>query len=245
MFRRFMILLGLIMFPVCLMTAGCSNAPDPNAIPGGESLQPKDIVDRLFAAFQFNDMTGAEKYFSSEMPGKVAKGFINDFSKTHAIAQFKTQIVSSNKTNAVVKVIYSYDRKDAKTGEITSPKKIVELKQMELVREDKYWKIRRTGFDKYDMKVEESLFYKCLNTVMDITIAEEKLHQRRPTYSNSMMALEKVYPIDESACADIRIEQQGKTAYWVIAHTRNYVPCEITGNTDKHSPAKFEECPGQ
>ncbi|MFA6450744.1 MAG: hypothetical protein WCX65_14820 [bacterium] len=243
MLRKFAQMLGMVMLPVCLIIAGCAAPPEKGAIPGAENLPPNEMVDRLFAAIQFNELESAENYFTSQAPENLAKKFIADFAKTRAIGQFKTKTISVVKNKAVVKALYNYDKKDPKTGEITTTKKIEELKQFEMVKEGKYWKIRRTGFPAFDMKVEESLFYDCLNTVMDITIAEEKLHQRRPTYTDSIAALNKVYKINDAACANIRIEQAGKTTYWVVARSRNLIPCEITANTDKHSPMSFDECP--
>ncbi len=246
MFRKITRLFGIIVLPLLVFAAGCAKAPEKGVIPGAEGLPPDKIVERLFAAFQFSEIEGAEKYFATEIPEDMASGFVKDFFSKHRVGEFRTKPLSVDKTNAVVKVSYIYTPKDPKTGEdAENAKKAIDSKQMQMVKEGEYWKIRRTGFKDFDQRMEKHLFMNCLNSVMDATIAEEKLRQARPTYSNSVGALMKYYKFDDAACKDMRIEDANKKTYMIIANTRNTVPCEITGNTDRHFPQRYEDCAGK
>jgi hypothetical protein len=231
----------LIAFVFC----GCATKPAADKPAGMEKLTPDKVVERLFSSFQFADLAGVNELFSSVLPEKTVKEYVADFTGAHNVSEFKAKTVSSDKNDAVVKVIYRYSKKDPKTGVVDYSKPVVELKRMELVKEGDYWKIRRVGIGKYDDMVEKALFYECLNAVMDATIAEEKVRQGRPTYTDSVSMLQKVFPVKDSACSEFRIQDAGKKSYMIVAETRNYTPCEITGNTDAHSPRRFEECTGK
>jgi hypothetical protein len=244
MFRSIACGVSIAILASCLFLAGCSNPPKPEEVPTAGEETPSKTVELLFSAFTFGDMTGTGKLFSKKIPSDMASKFTRDFFKKHAIDQFKPKVVSQDKKTAVVKVIYSYLPKDEKGEPVDTAKKKVELKTMGLVKEGDSWKIRKTGFPDFDEKVEENIFYECMNIVMDVTIAEEKLRQLpdRDAYTNELALLNKILPINEAACKSISVTDADGQSYLVVATSRNTPPCNIEANTDMHKPEKFEDC---
>ncbi len=228
-----------------LLMSGCSKQPAETKNAALKKLPPDKVVESLFSGYQMADLTKAGELFSKSLPEKIVSQYLNDFSSKRTISEFKTKTISSDMNSAYVKVLYRYNKKDPKTGEIDYNKPVVETKQFELAKEDEYWKIRRFGEAKYDNEVEKIVFYDCLNAVMDATIAEEKYKQGNPTYTDRIAMLQELLPVNDSACEEMRIQDAGTKTYLIIAKTKNFVPCEITGNTDSHSPRRFEECPGK
>lgn len=235
----------VVLLPVCLLISGCSKKPSPEeeVLVSEAEAAPNKTLERLFTSLQFEDIEGAETNFSKQVPVELAKKFIGDFNKKRKLGEFKTLTSEKTKSTATVEFIYNYQEKDPKTGELDL-KRIVERGEMFLVREGKEWKIRRTGNEDFDESVEKSLFYSCLSAVMDVTIAEEKLRlqPKRKSYSNNLAGLMKIYPINETACRSITIDEAGRRTYLVVAMTRNTKPCRIEANTDVHTPEKYEEC---
>ncbi|HOX28691.1 MAG TPA: hypothetical protein PLQ76_05995 [bacterium] len=240
--KRFTLTGAVLSAVLLIFAAGCAPKTE-NKVDEQQTvkLAPAQVVEKLFSSLQSSQPEALNDLFASELSGRFSRKFYSEFTSDKSLGLFKAMLLNSDGKTASVKVIYNYLKKAPKTGEL-GDKKIIDRRFMELVKEKGYWKIRRTGYELFDEEVEKNLFLKCLNTVMDITIAEEKIRQGRDTYSNSLATLLKVYPVNEKECKSILINNANDKSYLVTAVTRNYEPCTITGNTDVHSPERFEEC---
>lgn len=230
---------------VLIALAGCAGKeePDPRAVPGGEDFSPERIVERVMTALQMGDTAGMPAYFARDVDPKLVNDFIKNVNSEISVDRYKALPESSSDNKADVKVYYQYQAKQDGVVPRGAKKQVAE-KQFELVKEDDVWRVRRTGFEDFDRKVEERLFMQCLNSVMDATIAEEITRRLRGEYAGSIAALLKVMPeLEEEACDELNIEKAGESSYLITAKTLNYDPCMIAANTDSYAPRSYRECP--
>lgn len=225
-----------------VFSAGCAKEKPAaeNANPEEELYSPVKVAELYLASYQFGQVESVAGYFSKELPADIVNKYISDFSKKYEVGRYKTKQLSADDTTAAVKVVYTYNEKGQIRPVGTKPKYFdVTLK---LVRENKVWKLRNTGSPATDKKIEENIFLKCLNTIMDITVAQEKVRSVKDSYSSSLAELMRVVPFDEFACNELSVSDADENGFNVVATTKNLVPCEIKGNTDEHFPMEYDEC---
>lgn len=231
----------IFMLAALFTIAGCSQPKPTTPIPGAEDLSPDKIVDRLFSSFAFDDIAGAEKYFSSRIPEKLAADFISDFNATKRVGRFKTFLVNATERDAEVKVIYNFSAMNAETGMFES-KKQVDTRHIKLVKESDYWKIHSLGIEDFDLAVEKHVFMECLGAVLDAVVAQEKYRRGHDAYSGTIGSLVPLVAFDDAKCSDMKVSNADAKGYLIEAVTRNNKPCNIVADTDSYSPATYEEC---
>ncbi|HOY62204.1 MAG TPA: hypothetical protein PLS19_06385 [bacterium] len=231
----------VFMIASLLVIAGCAQPKPTTPIPGAEDLPPDKIVDRLFSSFAFDDIAGADKYFSTRIPQKLAVDFISDFNSSKRVGRFKTFLVNDSGNEAEVKVIYNFSAMNAETG-MFETKKQVDTRHIKLLKESDYWKISSMGIEEFDQAVEKHMFMECLGAVLDAVVAQEKYRRGHDAYSGTIGSLVPLVSFDDAKCADMRVSNADASGYLIEAVTRNSKPCDIVADTDSYSPATYEEC---
>lgn len=231
----------LVLVAVIITTmAGCTQEKPQTSIPGAEIYSPEKIASMYISSLQMNQFENISLYFSKMVDGSIIDKYAKSFCDSVQVGQFKTKNISGDDNNATVQVVYNYTEKSASSS--ADMKKKYKTVTMKLVKEDGIWKIRTTGIDDTDQAIEKEIFLECMNTVMDVTIAQEKIRSTKDVYSSSLSELLKVVAFKESQCSELSIDNADENSYLVKATTKNLKPCSITADTDSHHPEAYDEC---
>lgn len=225
---------------IVFAVAGCAPEPPKTSIPGAELYSAEKIAGMYISSIQLNQLDNIELYFSKAVDPKIVKQSAQALYDSTQIGQFKSKQISGDKENALVEIVYNYSGKNADSGP-TKDKQYATL-QMKMVKEDGSWKIRTTGIPETDQAIENQIFLQCLNTVLDATIAEERIRARTDVYSSRVTDLQRAVKFDDKNCSELTIGSADETSYQILAKTKNLKPCDITANTDIHTPETYQGC---
>ncbi|MEW6202859.1 MAG: hypothetical protein AB1546_12840 [bacterium] len=235
----------ILLFVFALFIPGCKGEKK-TAAPVGEEQKPSTpaaVVEKLFQALQSGEEEDLTELFSAAIPSKIYIGFFSGFHRTKEIMRFRVTAKEEKENAATVTVKYIYfEKKPGEESGYESGKRKLGENKLTLVKKNNQWQIRLFG-EKIDRKIEERLFYNCLNLVMDAEIAQETYHGAHSRYATTIAALEPIIPISADKCRELKIERADKNDYLLLATSPNLVPCPITATTDGTIPMKYEECP--
>ncbi len=231
-----------------LIIAGCSQAPPPISpyardIPNGRAMSPERIADNLFAAIKYKDEEGVCRFFSSQVPDKVCEE-VQAIIEKKTIGWYHATPVEKRTDSATVKVSYEYSAQKAGggKGDFVMAKSSMTFS---LIPEDGVWKIRTTGIREIDEAANQYLFTKCLNTVLDASIGQEKYRYHNEKYSETVGQLVDQYPPlkdSEKMCKSLRVEKAEIEQYEIIGIANTVPPCFITADQDGFTPQKYSAC---
>ncbi|MEW5944813.1 MAG: hypothetical protein AB1742_01310 [bacterium] len=230
----------LVYITMLIAAAGCSGGGGKErgefkeVIEGGA---PEKVVEKLFEELSFGGGKDYSELFSPLIPAQVREAFLDTFRTKREIVRFSATKDEGGGAEAKVTVKYIYYGKGA---DAPSKKQLGEEK-LTLTRAEGAWRIRRLG-GALDAKVEENIFFACLNTVMDASIAQEMYHGSSGRYAGTTAELGKFTDIDIGQCRELTIKSAGKKDYTIVASTLNFVPCSILAASEGVIPTKYGEC---
>lgn len=233
---------------IVALLAGCASAPksadvnDPS-----EPQKPSEILMTVFRSIQMQETAGIERFFSRRIPVSFVKQFIRESMEQKQLVEFHVVKGGEQISDAWVDLSVTFRPvAERRNGLIlrTDPERTVKERFL-FAKEGKRWRIRVLGDPKLDARVEQSLFFQCLNAVMDTRIAQEQYRGRRPRYASNIGALQTTVPIRIDACRELRIDRADPKDYRITAVTLNSVSCVISATTEGFMPARWQECPGQ
>lgn len=225
---------------IIITLAGCAAEKPKTSIPGAELYSPEKIASMYISSLQMNQLENISLYFSKAVDPEIANKSAKSVADSIQIGQFKSKQISGDDNSASVQVVYNYVEKSADLS--ASRKKKYSTVNMMMLKEDGVWKIRTTGLADADNEIEQRIFLQCLNTVLDVTIAQEQLRGGRDEYTSRLTELQKKINFDESACGELSVAHADESSFQIVAKTKNLKPCDITANTDSHTPESYQEC---
>lgn len=227
--------------------SGCSGKPSTklNELAKENTPKtPKAIVEAIYDGYRMDQTAGLEQYFSSRIPKAMVLEFLEREKSRRQLVSYAVKRERDGIMSSTVTVAYTYrpvlERNKGlilRMGDETTTKR-----DYVFTRERKAWKIAMLGDREMDWKVESSAFFKCLNAVMDLRIAQEQYRGGHATYASNTGVLASLVPVRISACREVRFEDADRNTYTITAQTDNNPPCDIMATPDGAMPMRPEGC---
>lgn len=232
-------------FPVCVLVLalflGCSQKEENQGETPEDLDTPQKTIDYLFNAIRGDKGVNTASLFSSEVPAVLASDYVEKFRAGKEMTMFNMTGVEKQEETAKVTVKYFFYEKQVGGDEVTVSSKQIGEQNLTLNLENGSWRIRFTG-DELDVKVEEKVFYDCLNAVMDATIAQELYFGSSGTYSPMIAELEDVMTVNPGRCREFKIENADEYDFMITATTLNREGCRLIATSEAVIPTKYSEC---
>ncbi|MFH1538959.1 MAG: hypothetical protein ABIH66_08355 [bacterium] len=232
-------------FPICVLALalllGCSQKEESQGETPDDLDTPQKTVEHLFNAIRGDKGINTASLFSSAVPVGLVSGYVEKFRAGKEVTMYNLTGVKEQEETAKVTVKYFFYEKQVGGDEVKlSSKQIGEL-NLTLNLEDGNWLIRFTG-DELDVRVEEKVFYDCLNAVMDAAIAQELYYGPAGAYTPVIAELEDVMPVNPGRCHEFKIESADEYDFRITATTLNREGCRLIATSEAVIPTKYSEC---